>query len=132
VVVVDEGRRFRQVAENERLLREANEEIEREVREEQRERAVGRDEMEVEFFCACGRADCEETLLLTLAEYEAAHTIPGHFIVAQGHEHADIERIVEEHDAYLVVEKHPSYAARGGSDAAASPQSPPEVHAPRH
>jgi hypothetical protein len=129
---VDEGRRFKQVAENERLLREANEEIEREAREEQRERADGRDEMEVEFFCACGRADCEETLLLTLAEYEAAHAAPHRFIVAPGHEHPEIERIVEEHRAYLVVEKHPSYAARGGSDAAASLQSPPEAHAPRH
>jgi hypothetical protein len=128
---VDVGRRLKQVAENERLLREANEEIEREAREEQRERAVGRDEMEVEFFCACGRADCEETLLLTLAEYEAAHAIPDRFIVARGHEHPEIERIVEEHDAYLVVEKHRSYAAPGGSDAATSPSSP-EVHAPRH
>ena len=79
---MDEGRRLKQVAENERLLREANEEIEREARE----RAVARDEMEVEFFCACGRADCEETLLLTLAEYEAAHAIPDRFIVARGHE----------------------------------------------
>ena len=125
---MDERRRFKQVAENERLLREANEEIEREARE----RAVARDEMEVEFFCACGRADCEETLLLTLAEYEAAHAAPNRFIVAPGHVHPDIERIVEEHRASLVVEKHPSYAARGGSDAAAFLQSPPEAHAPRH
>ena len=124
---MDVGRRLKQVAENERLLREANEEIEREARE----RAVARDEMEVEFFCACGRADCEETLLLTLAEYEAAHAIPDRFIVARGHEHPEIERIVEEHGAYLVVEKHRSYAVPGGSDAATSPSSP-EVHAPRH
>lgn len=129
---MDERRRFRQVAENERLLREANEEIEREAREEQRQRAARREEMEVEFFCACGRADCDSTLLLTLADYEAAHAAPHRFIVAPGHEDPGVERIVERHDAYFVVEKLPSYAAPGGPDTANSPQSSPEASAPRH
>jgi hypothetical protein len=101
---VDERRRFKQLAENERLLREANEEIEREARESGRVRS---DETEIEFFCACGRPDCDAKLLLTLAEYEAAQAGPRRFIVAPGHVNPALEHVVEEHDAYLVVEKHP-------------------------
>lgn len=64
---------------------------------------------EIEFFCACGRADCDETILLTAAEYAAVHEVPHRFIVAPGHETPEIERIVERHPAYDVVEKRPSY-----------------------
>jgi hypothetical protein len=104
---VDERRRFNQLAENERLLAEANEEIEREAREA---RGIRRNETELEFFCACGRPDCDEKLLLTLAEYEAAQAGPRRFVVAPGHVNPAIERVVEEHDAYLVVEKQPGVA----------------------
>lgn len=107
---MDERTRLRQRAENERLLREANEEIEREAREDQRELGIRRAETELEFFCACGRPDCDAKLLLTLVEYEAAHAEPDRFIVAPGHATLEIERIVEEHDTYLVVEKRSSFA----------------------
>jgi hypothetical protein len=103
-VSVDERARYRQLAENERLLREANEEIERDAREDG-ERGIRRGETELEFFCTCGREDCEAKLLLTLAEYEAAGTRPNRFIVAPGHANPAIEDVVEEHDTYVVVEK---------------------------
>ena len=96
--------RYRQVAENERLLREANEEIERDAREDG-ERGIRRDETELEFFCTCGRPECDAKLLLTLAEYEAADERPNRFIVAPGHADPAIERVVEEHETFLVVEK---------------------------
>jgi hypothetical protein len=108
---VDERAQFRQLAKNERLLREANEEIEREARDDQREHGIRRNETELEFFCACGRADCEARLLLTLAEYEAAHAEPHRFIVAASHVNPGIERLVEEHDRYVVVEKRPNFNA---------------------
>ena len=72
---------------------EANEEIEREAREA---RGIRRDETELEFFCACGRPDCDTKLLLTLAEYEAAQAGPRRFIVAPGHVNPALERVVEE------------------------------------
>ena len=102
---MDDAARLRRAQENERILREANDEIGREAREAERAHEVGRAETEIEFFCACGRSDCEETLLLTLAEYEAAHTAPDRFIITPGHELTEIERVVEEHDTYFVVEK---------------------------
>jgi hypothetical protein len=107
---VDERRRLRQLAENERLLREANEEIEREAREDQPGRGTRRAETELEFFCTCGRADCDATLLLTLTQYEAAQAEPDRFIVAPGHVNPDIERVVEAHETYLVVAKAPALA----------------------
>jgi hypothetical protein len=117
---VDEARRLKQVAQNELLLREANEEIEHEARERQRERVAARNDIEVEFFCACGRPDCQTTLLLTLAEYDAAHAAPNRFIVFPGHEHPDLERTVDNHNTYLVVEKLPSQAT--GADSQDRPE----------
>ena len=99
---MSEGMRFKRLAENELVLREANEEIEREAREE--ERAGGLRDPELEFFCACGRPDCDAKLLLTLSEYEAVSE-PDRFIVAPGHANPEIEQVVEEHDRYVVVEK---------------------------
>ena len=99
---MDERKRLRRRAENEVVLREANEEIEREAVEEERE--GGRRDPELEFFCACGRPDCDAKLLLTLSEYEAASG-PDRFIIAPGHASPQIERVVETHDRYLVVEK---------------------------
>ena len=104
-VPVDERARFKRAEENERILRDANEEIEREAREAERAHEVRHRETELEFFCACGRSDCDATLLLTLSEYEAAHTVPDRFIVAPGHELPEIERVVEDHRTYYVVKK---------------------------
>lgn len=102
---MDEHARLRQVEKNERLLREANEEIEREAREDG-ERGIRREETELEFFCTCGRPGCDAKLLLTLAEYDDAHARPNRFVVAPGHASPAVERVVEEHGTYHVVEKH--------------------------
>lgn len=98
--------RLRRRAENEVVLREANEEVEREAREEERE--GGRRDPELEFFCACGRPDCDSKLLLTLSEYEAVSE-PERFIIAPGHASPEIEQVVETHGRYLVVEKRPGF-----------------------
>jgi hypothetical protein len=102
---MEAGRRFAALAENERRRREANREIEREAREACAVGAVSAAEPELEFFCACGRADCDARLLLTLSEYEAVHAVPGRFIVAPGHESPAIESVVEARPTYLIVEK---------------------------
>lgn len=39
------------------------------------------------------------------AEYAAIRDEPARFLVFAGHEQPEIERVVETHDAYLVVEK---------------------------
>jgi hypothetical protein len=100
----DEGRWKRQ-AENERLLREYNWEV---------AEVTGRDapdDEEMMFLCACGRPRCDERILLTAGEYRAAHARPHRFIVVPDHVTPHIERLVERHARYVVVEKLPSYQA---------------------
>jgi CO dehydrogenase/acetyl-CoA synthase alpha subunit len=46
-----------------------------------------------------------ETIPLTLAEYEAVRRTATHFLVRPGHDVPEIERIVDEMDRYVVVEK---------------------------
>ena len=41
------------------------------------------------------------------AAYEQLRQSPIRFAVAPGHERPEIEDVVERHDAYYVVEKHP-------------------------
>jgi hypothetical protein len=96
------------LAENERQIREINEDVELLALDAATHRRRV-DETEVEFFCACGRADCSSTILLTIAEYAAVHEQAHRFIVVPGHETPQVERVVEEHRSYNVVEKLPEF-----------------------
>jgi hypothetical protein len=57
------------------------------------------------FICECGRLGCTELIELTRAEYEALRADPRRFALLAGHEIPDVERVVERHERYLVVEK---------------------------
>jgi hypothetical protein len=57
------------------------------------------------FICECGRLGCNRLVELTRAEYEGVRANPRRFAVLAGHEIEDVERVVERHDRYLVVEK---------------------------
>ena len=57
------------------------------------------------FICECGRLGCTQLIELTRAEYEELRTNPRRFALLAGHEIEDVERVVERHDRYLVVEK---------------------------
>jgi hypothetical protein len=46
-------------------------------------------------------------------EYEAVHRRPHRFIVVPGHENETVERVVEMHPTYSVVEKRPEFQAPG-------------------
>jgi hypothetical protein len=61
----------------------------------------------VPFVCECGNADCISALVVTVEEYEAAHSTPNRFIVKSGHIYPDVEHLAEEHEHYWVVEKRP-------------------------
>jgi len=92
---VDEETRKR-VAMNEATFRGINESF-------QGERADGR----VAFRCECGRLGCNRLIELTRAEYEAVRANPRRFAIVPGHELLEVEDIVETHDGYAVIEKHP-------------------------
>jgi hypothetical protein len=58
-----------------------------------------------EFICECSTSGCFERLSLTLAEYERVRADGTHFLLADGHEDIEIERVVDHRDEYVVVEK---------------------------
>jgi hypothetical protein len=82
-------------ARNQALWRHVNERIE----------AVMDDAQHPEFICECASLDCTETLQLTIAEYEAVRESPRRFPVAPGHLYLEFERVVEQNDRYVIVEK---------------------------
>ena len=90
------------VAGNEALFREVNERM-----AEAADQFAGREDEStaIEFVCECGRTGCAEKMAMTLAEYEHVRSEPTYFAVVPGHELPEIERVVERHANYLVVEK---------------------------
>jgi hypothetical protein len=87
----------RRVAENEELARRINEEIEREVEADGSE--------PLNFLCECALESCAEAVRLNLSEYGRVREHPRRFIVIAGHEDPTCERVVEQSQRYLVVEK---------------------------
>lgn len=60
---------------------------------------------ELEMVCECGHLECRRTVPVGPAAYERVRANARRFLVVPGHEMPDVERVVERHDAYLVVEK---------------------------
>ena len=58
------------------------------------------------FYCECGDERCFEHLWVTAPDYEAVRGHSARFIVTRGHVMPDAEDVVDEHDGYVVVEKH--------------------------
>lgn len=57
------------------------------------------------FLCECLRGDCTHAVLLTREQYEAVRAGPARFFTIPGHERADQDRVLERHDAFVVVDK---------------------------
>jgi hypothetical protein len=84
-------------ARNEALFREVNEQV--------RSLAEGSEASgAADFVCECSQDSCTERVHVPLSIYEAVRAHPRRFIVLPGHDN-DFERIVEESDGFLVVEK---------------------------
>jgi hypothetical protein len=63
------------------------------------------DSEDADFICECADPACSERITLSLEQYEAVRNGSARFIVAPGHEYPSIERVVEGHGDYAVVEK---------------------------
>ena len=100
------------LAKNEALLREVNDRI-HEVGEGLQ---VLPDDELLDFRCECGRPDCEVFISMTAREYEHVRSDNDRFAVAPGHEEAEIERVVERDERYLVVDKRPKVEPLVGAD----------------
>ena len=82
----------------------------REVNEQIRTIAIGFEvDGVLDLICEC-QSGCFETIALPPQAYETIRRFPTHFVVAGGHEAAD-ERVVEQSEDWVVVEKVGSGAA---------------------
>ncbi len=83
-----------------------NEEVFRDVN---RGIGVGAERHHVEtplpFHCECAQASCVETVRVSPRDYERVAKERYRFIVIPGHEELRVELVVEEHEAFNVVEK---------------------------
>lgn len=70
---------------------------------------VGAEQHHVEtplpFHCECSQASCVETVGVSLSNYERVAKERYRFIVIPGHQDLRVELVVEEHEAFNVVEK---------------------------
>ncbi len=87
-----------QVARRQFLFREINERI------SELSTLVGREGAKL-FVCECSREECVDPLELTVPQYENVRADGGRFVVVDGHELDEVERVVERHARYIVVEK---------------------------
>ena len=85
---------YEKAARNQSLFREVNERID--------QLALGG---EIEFVCECADLECSDTIVMTRSEYAAVRENPHGFPIKPGHEDPEIERVVDRHPRYLVVEK---------------------------
>ena len=106
--MTDRGER---VGVNEALFREVNERI------DQLQEALGSGRS-FEIVCECGDAGCVERFTIGSQEYAALRTDVHRFAVVPGHEDLSVERAVERHERYLVVEKTDPDAAQAAENMA--------------
>ena len=91
--------RTERIGRNEDLFRKVNDQIEG-VNE-----AFGVFTGTMSILCECGTIECIEQIELTVDAYRELRTEPTRFAVRPGHELPDVERIVERHEGYVVVQK---------------------------
>jgi len=58
-----------------------------------------------EFLCECSRNHCEETIALSLPEYERVRSSSNLFVILPGHECPEVDRVVEARHGSHLVEK---------------------------
>ena len=97
--------RFERQARNEALVREVNERIHNLDRGAAGSGAFdGADTFG--FHCECGReGGCPEMVWMTLDEYEVVRAQDDRFALAPGHETDGLERVVDENERFVIVDK---------------------------
>jgi hypothetical protein len=106
--VTDE--RARKIGANEAMFREVNERI------EDLAETFGLRDRPLDLICECGDASCTQHITMRIGEYEALRKDPTLFTVYPGHEMPNVERVVEQRDAYDVIRKHEGEPARIARD----------------
>jgi hypothetical protein len=92
--------RAERIARNEAMFRVANE------RMADWEEQHANDAVEP-YFCECSAIECREHVDLRRADYERVRSDSRRFVVLPGHELPDVERVIERHEGWAVIEKAP-------------------------
>jgi hypothetical protein len=92
--------RLERIAKNEEVYRAAN----RELEQAEREAGSAADGV-LEVLCECGREACNGVIRLTMADYDRVHSQEDRFVVLQGHQSEEIERVVADRGDYVIVDK---------------------------
>ncbi len=88
--------RAQRVGRNESLFREVN---------ERAAELADRLDTGFDFVCECSRLDCVEHLRVPVAVYERTRANERWFVVTDGHEQPEFERVIEQGPGWLIVEK---------------------------
>jgi hypothetical protein len=91
--------RAERIGRNEALFRQVNERL-RELGE-----SFSLVAEHADFVCECGDDSCVQPLEVSISDYERVRSDPRWFLLAPGHETANVEAVVERHDGWIVVEK---------------------------
>ena len=94
--------RATRLAENEARFRAINDRVERDLERLQ----YSPDEL-LPFVCECAQRTCSATIELSRNEYERVRGESTLFAIAPGHEITDIEDVLERHERYFLIRKHP-------------------------
>lgn len=58
------------------------------------------------FYCECSSPDCVERIELTAKDYDELHKNKKRFVILNGHEFPEVEKIIFKDSQYQIVEKH--------------------------
>ena len=58
-----------------------------------------------DYLCECSDTSCIAIVELTQDEYERVRSRPTVFVVVPGHQQPEIEKVIEENEGFLLVEK---------------------------
>ena len=97
--------RARRIGENEALYRSINEKI------EGLNETFGTIAESMTVVCECGQLGCAEQIELDVPMYEQVRADPTLFVIVPGHETPDVEDVVEQHEGFDVIRKHPGEEA---------------------
>lgn len=96
-------------ARNEVLFRNLNERL-TEIGDRLDTAAVGAPTIErEEFFCECGGLECMARIEMSREQYESVRYHATRFFTLESHADPEIERIVDRHPGFVVVEKFPGH-----------------------
>jgi hypothetical protein len=97
---VDGGISAERAAQNQSLYRTINERI-KELNQTFAQAGVENSE----WICECADTDCTLRLSATLSEYETVRSNPRTFMISPGHVYPEVERVLDENDRFMIVEK---------------------------